>query len=106
MDKHIEKDQIAKAKKLANEIMWVNTYMAGDKYVPSPEEVDLYRRAAEKGHVDSMLSLGLFHEDGAGIEKDSEQAARWFNLAARQGDGSSALHLIADVPLRRGDRTG
>ncbi len=93
LDKHIEKDQIAKAQKLAYEMMKANTHLAEYNYVPPPEEVDLYRRAAEKGHVDSMLALGLFLKDGAGIEKDSEQAARWFNLAARQGDGSSALHL-------------
>lgn len=37
--------------------------------------------------------MGLFLKDGAGIEKDSEQAALWFNLAARQGDGSSAFYL-------------
>ena len=41
-----------------------------------------------------MLALGLLLKDGAGNEKDSEQAARWFNLAARQGDGSSALYLL------------
>ena len=40
-----------------------------------------------------MLAFGLLLRDGAGIEKDSEQAALWFNLAARQGDGSSALYL-------------
>jgi len=41
-----------------------------------------------------MLALGLLLKDGAGNEKDSEQAARWFNLAARQGDGSSAPYLL------------
>jgi len=93
LDKHIEKDQIAKAQKLADEIMRANTDLAGENFIPLPEEVDLYRRAAEEGHVDSMLAFGLLLRDGAGIEKDSEQAALWFNLAARQGDGSSALYL-------------
>ena len=93
LDKHIGKDQIANEQKLAYEMMKANTHLAGYNYVPPPEEVDLYRRAAEEGHVDSMLALGLFLKDGAGIEKDSEEAVRWFNLAARRGDGSSALYL-------------
>ena len=37
--------------------------------------------------------MGAIYRDGWGVDKDSEQAARWFNLAARQGDGSSALYL-------------
>ena len=44
LDEHIEKDQIAKAQKLADEIMRANTDLAGDNYIPSLEEVDLYRR--------------------------------------------------------------
>ena len=49
---------------------------------------------AEKGHVDSMLALGMLLRDGAGVEKDSELADRWFNLAARLGDGSSVFYLL------------
>ena len=37
--------------------------------------------------------MGTLYRDGWGVKKDSEQAARWFNLAARQGDGSSAFYL-------------
>ena len=40
-----------------------------------------------------MFVMGAIYRDGWGVDKDSEQAALWFNLAARQGDGSSALHL-------------
>jgi len=31
--------------------------------------------------------------EGYGVEKDSVQAAIWFSLAARQGDGSSAFYF-------------
>ena len=93
LDKHIEKDQIAKAQELTQQMMKANADLAGDNYIPPPEEVDFIRRAAEKGHVDSMLAFGLLLRDDAGIEKDIEQAALWFNLSARQGDGSSALYL-------------
>lgn len=80
LDEHIEQDQIAKAQKLADEIMGANVDLAGDNYIPPAEEVDLYRRAAEEGHVDSMLALGMLLRDGAGVEKDSEQAALWFKI--------------------------
>ena len=60
---------------------------------PSEERVALAREAADRGHVDSMFVIGAIYRDGWGVDKDSEQAALWFNLAARQGDGSSALYL-------------
>lgn len=51
------------------------------------------RSVAERGHVDSMFLMGALYRDGWGVKKESEQAALWFNLAARQGDGSSAFYL-------------
>ena len=58
---------------------------------PSEERVALVREGAEGGHVDSMFLMGALYRDGWGVDRDSEQAALWFNLAARQGDGSSAF---------------
>ena len=55
--------------KLADEIMGANIDLAGDNYVPPPEEIDIYRREAEKGHVDSMLASGMLLREGAGVEK-------------------------------------
>ena len=40
-----------------------------------------------------MFGIGVLYRDGLGVKKDSEQAARWFNLAARQGGGRSAFYL-------------
>jgi len=40
-----------------------------------------------------MFVMGTLYRDGWGVDKDSEQAALWFNLAARRGDGSSAFYL-------------
>ena len=55
--------------KLADEIMGANIDLAGDNYVPPPEEIDIYRREAEKGHVDSMLASGMLLREGSGVEK-------------------------------------
>ena len=41
-----------------------------------------------------MFVMGAVYRDGWGVDEDSEQAARWFNLAARQGDDSSAFYLL------------
>ena len=40
-----------------------------------------------------MNGIGVLYRDGWGVKKDSELAARWFNVAARQGDGSSVFHV-------------
>ena len=93
MGEFLEAESIKRYQQQAHDRIKANADLAGDSYIPPPEEVDFIRRAAEKGHVDSMLAFGLLLRDGAGIEKDSEQAALWFNLAARRGDGSSALYL-------------
>ncbi len=65
LDEHIEQDQIAKAQKLVDEIIGANVDLAGENYIPPAEEVDLYRRVAEEGHVDSMLALGMLLRDAA-----------------------------------------
>ncbi len=39
-------------------------------------------RAANKGHAKAQYNLGLMYHYGQGVEKDEEEAARWFRLAA------------------------
>ena len=42
------------------------------------------RRAAEHGDRDGQYNLATLYENGEGVEKDLEEAKRWYLLAARQ----------------------
>ncbi|QXD31251.1 tetratricopeptide repeat protein [Candidatus Pelagisphaera phototrophica] len=101
LEEYLEGKEIKEAQELAQQMMKANADLAGDNSIPpteddqppSEERVALVREGAERGHVDSMFLMGVLYRDGWGVDKDSEQAALWFNLAARQGDGSSAFCL-------------
>ena len=58
-----------------------------------PESVKRIRQGAEQGDPAMQYSLGALHHNGEGVEKDLEQAARWFRAAAEQGHGRAEYHL-------------
>ncbi|RYH20466.1 sel1 repeat family protein [archaeon] len=50
---------------------------------------------AEKGAVAAQYKLATFYRDGKGIEKDQEEALKWFEKAAEQGNGDAVDNLIS-----------
>jgi uncharacterized protein len=54
---------------------------------------DLYRRAAEKGHVLAGLRYGLMLSEGVGIKRDVVQAQKWLIQARDAGVPEAALAL-------------
>lgn len=54
---------------------------------------DLYRRAAEKGHMLAALRYGLALADGAGVKQDLVAAQRWLTQAQQRGIPEAALAL-------------
>ena len=42
---------------------------------------ELYRQAADAGDVVAVFKLGEFYERGTGVEKDLDEAARWYRTA-------------------------
>ena len=58
------------------------------------EAVRLYRLAAEQGHANSQVNLGLMFEFGyRGVARDRAEAIRWYRLAAAQGDADAQNSL-------------
>jgi TPR repeat protein len=51
---------------------------------------------AEKGNSDAQNGLGILYKDGMGVEKNSAEAEKWLDLAAKQGNVSAQLN-IADL---------
>jgi TPR repeat protein len=101
MGKFLEAETIKWSQQQAHHRIKGNSDLAGDNYIPLTEEdqptseeiIALLREGAEGGHVESMFGIGVLYRDGWGVKKDSELAARWFNVAARRGDGRSAFQL-------------
>ena len=76
------------------------------RWVNSPPELGYKLRnqiaAAKAGNVDMQINLGLSYAQGAGIPQDFKMAARYFRMAARQGD-YRAIHNLGVLYLEAAD---
>ena len=73
--------------------------------VPKNEKQQRYwqRRAAERGHVNSMFAYGLLlSTPPAGEEKDATGAIEWFRKAANKGHGRANYQLGAAYEMGEG----
>ena len=57
------------------------------------EAVKWYRKAAEQGHIQAQLRLGLIYERGEGVAQDPIEAVKWYRKAAAQGDAHTQVNL-------------
>jgi len=55
--------------------------------------LDLFEKAAAKGHSGAMFALGALHGGGHGLPMDRRVAQRWFRAAANLGHGQAQLML-------------
>jgi uncharacterized protein len=71
-----------------------------EQIAPDPvRAADLYRRAAEKGHVLAGLRYGLALSEGIGIKRDVAQAQKWLVQARDNGVPEAAL-AMGDMAAR------
>ncbi len=60
------------------------------------EAYNQYKLAADNGNVLAMYNMGVFHENGKGVVKDSYAASLYYDLAAKRGhDG--ALYALGNL---------
>jgi hypothetical protein len=64
------------------------------------DAVKLYKAAADGGDARAMVSLGLLHEAGDGVQKDIKAAVDLYAKAAARGSADGAINLA--VALMRG----
>ncbi|HEX22065.1 MAG TPA: sel1 repeat family protein, partial [Chromatiales bacterium] len=50
------------------------------------EAAKLWRLAAEQGHVEAQMNLGLMYGKGQGVEQDDVRAYAWLTVATTQGN--------------------
>jgi localization factor PodJL len=53
-----------------------------------------FRKAAQRGVVDSQYNLGQLYQAGSGVPRDLAEAYKWFSIAAIGGDGPSRAAAI------------
>jgi TPR repeat protein len=53
----------------------------------------LTAQAAEAGMRDAVLAMGWFYLNGVGVERNNEQAKRWYRKSARQGEPKAMFSL-------------
>ena len=49
------------------------------------EACRLYRKAADLGLLDSQFNMGTCYDMGWGVEKNKEEALKWYRKASAQG---------------------
>jgi len=62
---------------------------------------DIWLILAKHGDVDAQFNLGALYDNGFGVERDIEQAARWYERAVERNIGPAEL-VMAHI-LRRGE---
>jgi hypothetical protein len=59
------------------------------------QAVELFKKAAEQGHVDAQNNLGAMYFTGEGVNRDEKEAIKWFEKAASQGNSDAQANLDA-----------
>ena len=55
--------------------------------------------AADQGHAGAQYNLGAMHAFGQGVPMDYAAAAKWWKLAADQGDAGAITRLALAIAL-------
>ena len=50
------------------------------------EAFQLFKKAADQGHIPSQNHVGYCYKYGLGVSKDLSKAVNWYKIAAKQGD--------------------
>ena len=57
------------------------------------EAVKWYRKAADQGHAEAQINLGVMYDRGMGVPENSIRAYVWWSMAKTQGDTVATENL-------------
>lgn len=57
------------------------------------EAAKFFKRAAEQGHAEAQLYLGMLYKEGKGLPKDDNESGNRFRKAAEQGSAEAQFNL-------------
>ena len=66
---------------------------AADKDKPLPKDFKSLKALAEEGDARAQLQMGHVYRRGEGVRKDSESAAKWYYIAAKNGSPEASYYL-------------
>lgn len=55
--------------------------------------VKMWKKAAKKGHVKAMFSLGYCYANGVGVDQDYDKAKEWYLMAAEENNADAQYNL-------------
>jgi hypothetical protein len=58
-----------------------------------PGALELFTRAAGRGHIGAMFSTGAMHGGGHEVPADRAEAQKWFRAAAERGHAQAQMML-------------
>jgi len=90
LNKAAESGYISALNNLAHFLLFKDTI-----YKDIPRGLQYAIKAAEYGDEEAQNALGLCYEEGLGVEKNYEEAFKWFSLAVKNGAGPCALSNLA-----------
>lgn len=66
------------------------------------QAVKWLRLAADQGHADAQVRLGVCYADGKGVAADSAEEVKWYRLAAQQGHPRAQANLATCYLVGKG----
>src|SRR5690348_12975598 len=66
-----------------------NTSIKKDAFMAA----NLFKEAAEQGHIEAAFSLGVLYQNGEGVPKNSKEAIKWYTTAAEQNHIKAQFNL-------------
>ena len=66
-----------------------NRYFTGNDAVADRRAFQYIKKAAEQGHAEAILSLGMMYMEGIGTSCNPQEAFEWYKLASDKGDASA-----------------
>jgi hypothetical protein len=89
--KHLVRDEVNLPKAMEPQLQPEHT----EEVQPSvgDEQLQKYLAKAQAGDVDAQYNIGTMYYHGEGVERDLDQALKWFHLAAEQNDTAAQFNL-------------
>ncbi len=69
------------------------------------QDIEQLRLSAEQGDEASQFKLDVMYDNGTDVQKDDQEAAKWYELAAEQGNEKTnprlcELYAFGDIAIR------
>ena len=68
-------------------------FMIFSMFISFAKDISELKRAAELGDAEAQYNLGVCYDFAKGVEKNLQEAVKWYRKAAEQGNDSAQLNL-------------